>query len=780
MEIIKKSEEKKRDDLGQVIYKYIPYWPLFLVLFIIAGTASWFYMKVTTPKYQTTASLMIKDEMKGVESKGLQQLDLLSSNKTIENETEVIHSNTLLNQVVTQLHLYATMYEGQRFRNLNAYSTAPISIIAQDPAAIKPSKEIYFTYDKAKALVNVFGKQYGLNQWLNTPYGTIKFISNPNYTHEPQADSKLYFTLSDPKMVADHIGSGLQVNTSSKQSSIINLSYQDEVPKRAENILNNLLQTYNSNTVDDKNKLASNTLNFLQQRITDVEGDLAGIEKKLQQYKASQGAVDISKQGELFLQNVSDNDQKSSDVSTQLAALDQVEKYVRSKDNEGALVPSSIGVTDPTLVNLVGNLYQSEIDYSNAKKTIGENNPIAVGIGDRIEKLRPSIMDNIQSQRANLLASRKNIAATNGGYTSVLQSLPKKEKDLIDISREQQIKSDVYNFLLQKKEETALSNASIVADAKIVDRAQSSDEPVSPNRKIVYLTAFLIALFAGVGVIFGKETLNRKILFRQDIEQYTERPILGEIVAQPNGEPTMIGYEKRTFIAEQFRMLRMTLGYAGISADNKRVLVTSSISGEGKSFIASNLALSLAVAGKKVVLVDMDLNNPSLSDKLDIHNDLGVTQFLSGQKTPEEIIVKTTQNENLYFISSGLLPENPSELMMNGKINDLLSYLDANFDTIILDSAPVIPVTDAYILSPYCDATLYVVRHNYTPKTFIERIDANNKIQQLKNVAIVFNGVKSRGFQNKYYGYGYGYGYNYRSKGGKKKDNNKLLQVPNS
>ncbi len=780
MEIIKKTEEKKRDDLGQVIYKYIPYWPLFAALFIIAGSSAWLYMKVTTPKYETKASLMIKDEMKGVEAKGLQQLDLLSTNKTIENETEVIHSNTLMNQVVNHLHLYATMYEGQRFRNLNAYSTAPISVIAQDASKIEPSKEVFYTYDKAKALVNVFGKQYGLNEWINTPYGVIKFIPNPNYTHEPQEGSKLFFTLSDPKMVADHIGSGLQINTSSKQSSIINLSYQDEVPKRAESILNDLLQTYNSNTVEDKNKLAANTLDFLQKRITDVEGDLAGIEKKLQQYKASQGAVDISKQGELFLQNVSDNDQKSGEVSTQLAALEQVEKYVRSKDNEGALVPSSIGVTDPTLVNLVGNLYQSEIDYSNAKKTIGENNPIAVGISDRIEKLRPSIMDNIQSQRANLLASRKNIATTNGGYTSVLQSLPKKEKDLIDISREQQIKSDVYNFLLQKKEETALSNASNVADAKIVDRAQSSDEPVSPNRKIVYLTAFLIALLAGVGVIFGKETLNRKIMFRQDIEEYTERPILGEIVAQPNSDPNMIGYDKRTFIAEQFRMLRMTLGYAGINADNKRVLVTSSISGEGKSFIASNLALSLAVAGKKVVLVDMDLNNPSLSDKLDIHNDTGVTQFLSGQKKPEEIIVKTTQNENLYFITSGLLPENPSELMMNGKMDELLTYLDANFDTVILDSAPVIPVTDAYILSPYCDATLYVVRHNYTPKTFIERIDANNKVQQLKNVAIVFNGVKSRGFRNKYYGYGYGYGYNYRSKGGKRKGNNKLLQVPNS
>ena len=609
----------------------MPYWPLFAILFLVAGVSSWLYLQLATPKYQTTARLLIKDEMKGVEAKGLQELDLLSTNKTIENETEVIQSNSLLNQVVNHLNLYTTLYQKQKFHDLNAYTTSPVTVIAADPSKIQPTEkevELDYSYNKATGKVTYFSKEFSLNQWIKTPYGILKFVPNPNYLNDPLPDSKLYFTLSDPKVVADHIGNVLDVTTSSKQSSIINLSYKDEVPKRAENILNDLLQTYSNNTIEDKNKLASNTLQFLQQRITDVESDLSGIEKKLQQYKTRQGAVDISKQGELYLENVSANDQKQGEVNTQLAVLDQVEKYVKSKDNQGAIVPSTIGVTDPTLATLVSTLYQSELDYDRAKNTTGENNPITAGIADRIEKIRPSILENIQSQRSSLLASRNNIQSTNGGYSAALQNIPQKEKDLIEISREQQIKTDVYSFLLQKKEETALSYASNVADSKVIDKAVSSDEPVSPNRKIVYLTAFMVALFAGVSVIFGKETLNRKILFRQDIEQYTERPILGEIVAQPSSEPALIGYQKRSFIAEQFRMLRMTLGYAGINADNKRVLVTSSISGEGKSFIAANLALSLAVAGKKVVLVDMDLNNPSLSEKLNIHNETGVTDFL--------------------------------------------------------------------------------------------------------------------------------------------------------
>ncbi len=207
MEIIKKTtDEKKKDDLGQVIYKYIPYWPLFVILFLVAGVSSWLYLKIATPKYETKARLLIKDEMKGVEAKGLQELDLLSTNKTIENETEVIQSNNLLSQVVNHLNLYATLYETGQFHDLNAYTTAPVTVIAADPSKIKPSKDkIDFSFDKASGKVSVFGKEFSLQQWINSPYGVIQFVANPNYSHEPSPDSKLYFTLSDPKAVADHI-----------------------------------------------------------------------------------------------------------------------------------------------------------------------------------------------------------------------------------------------------------------------------------------------------------------------------------------------------------------------------------------------------------------------------------------------------------------------------------------------------------------------------------------------------------------------------------------------
>lgn len=780
MEIIKSSTDQKKNTLGQMVYNYLPYWPLFLILLIIAMGGAYAYMHYASPVYESNARIMINDEMKGSEeSKELQSLDIVAGNKTIDNETEVIQSLSLLTKVVDTLGLYAPIYAEEKLKRISAYTISPVKIIAQNPEQITPAKKVYFAYSDKDKIVSFEGKNYPLDSWVTTQYGVLKFIQNPELLKQSEpVKGKLYFSLSQPKAVAESISKNLKVATSSKMSSILGLNYKDEVPQRAEDVLNGILSMYINTSLSDKNALAANTLSFLQDRLVNVTKDLSGIEQKLQQYKAEKGAIDISTQGKFFLQNVSANDQKISEASMQLAALEQVEKYVRSKDNAGGIVPSTLGLTDPTLSTLVSNLYTSELEVDRLKKTTGDNNPLMQQASDRIDRIKPGILENIQNQRASLLAMQRNISSTNNNYSSVLQAMPEKERQIIDISREQSVKNAIYTFLLQKKEETALSYASKVADSKVIDQANSTDEPVSPNNKIVYLTALLAAMMVGVGIVFGRETMNQKIMFRKEIEEYTNRPVIGEITSQSAKDPVLIEYDKRTFIAEQFRMLRMTLSNFGNNGQHKRLLVTSSIAGEGKSFIASNLALSLAMTGKKIVLVDFDLNNPSLSHKLDINHAPGVSEFLQNEATADEIKIQTTLHENLSFIPAGDLPNNPSELMMNGRPEQLLNHLSEKFDYVIVDSAPVLPVTEAYILSPLCDATIYVVRHGYTPKIFVERIDENNKINQLKNVAIVFNGIKARGF-NKNYGYGYGYGYVYNNAGNKKsKSKDNIMKLP--
>ncbi len=751
--------------INQILFRFLPYWPLFLLFFLLSGAGGWLYIRYKTPLYQSTARILIKDEKKGAEdTKALEDLNMLSSKKIIENEEEVIQSNTLLNDVVNTLHLYAPIYEEGQVKNASAYMVSPVELVVGEPNKIKITNKVFFTTDKDLTAVKLGSQEFPINEWVSTSFGKLKFILNKHYNGEG-TNKKLFFTLEHPKDVITNIQTRLKVTTASKLSSILDLSIIDEVPRRGEDILNELLASYNQATITDKNALAANTLAFVEDRLKGIENDLNSIEHKNQQYKSRKGAIDIGEQGKLFLQNVSSNDQKLSDINMQLAVLDQVENYVHSKNNAGGIVPSTLGVADPLLSQLVDKLYSSELEYESLKNTTAENNPTMLAITDKIEKIKPSILENIHSQRRSLEAGRKNLATTNNNYSSALQNMPEQERKLIDINREQNIKNQIYSFLLQKREETALSHAATVSDSRIVDKASTQTNPVSPQRKLIYLSSLMIALIGSIGIVTAREKLNSKIMFRHEIEGLTEQPIIGEICIEDSKTPIVIGANKKTFIAEQFRKLRMTLKHIGINSKRKRILVTSSISGEGKSFIATNLALTLALTGKKVVLVDCDLNNPSLNNKLNLKEDKGVAEFLQGICEVETIIRQTDLDKNLYVISTGKLPSNPSELIMDGHMEDLLNQLDGLFDYVVIDTAPVSPVTDAYILSPFCDATLYVIRHGYTPKVFVERIDENNKLNHLNNLAIVFNGVQSRGFGSKNYGYGYGYGYIYNDKG---------------
>jgi capsular exopolysaccharide synthesis family protein len=755
------KEEQESNIAAQILFRYVPYWPLFLALFIVAGASAWLYVRFATPLYESTARILIKDENKGAEdAKPLEELTPLSTKKIIENETEVIRSRPLLNEVVKTLSLYAPVFEESRFKDRPAYATSPVIIQVKNTEALKEVEKIPFSFDKGSARVLIDKKPYELNKWVNAGYGEMRFIPNPNHT-AGESNASLYFSLIDPEKVTASIQQRLRVETPAKQSSILNLILKDEAPLRGEHILNELMVAYNKAAITDKNTLAANTIVFLDDRLKDVEKDLTEIERKDQQYKAHSGAVDIGEQGRLFLQNVSANDQKLSDINMQLSVLTQVDAYVRSKTSDASIVPSTLGVADPILSQLVSKLYGYELEYESLKKTTAENNPAMLSLMDRIEKMRPSILENIQSQRRSLEASKNNIAATNNAYSSIIRGLPAKERDLVDINREKSIKSGIYAYLLQKREDMALSYASTVSDGRIVDKAQSSGSPVSPKKKVIYLSAFLVALFLGIGAVTAKESLSRKIMFRQEIEKFTERPIIGEIAAVPLKDKIVVGADKKTFVAEQFRKLRATLPHIGINSKKKRILVTSAVAGEGKSFVASNLALALALTGKKVVLVDCDLNNPSLNNKLNMDTRVGVTEYLLGKVEMKDIITPAEQNACLFYIGAGQLPHNPSELIMNGKIEDLLNELDAAFDYIVVDSAPVVPVTDAYAISPFCDATLFIIRHYYTPKVFVQRIDENNRLNHLNNIAIVFNGIRPRGFGSKNYGYGYGYGYIY-------------------
>jgi len=757
---------KEENTLRLFVSKFFPYWPIFLILLTVTLTVTYAYLQMTTPVYLSSATILIQDEKKGAEDpKIVESFNFFSSKKIVENEIEVIHSRTLLTEVAKELSLTVPTFEKQQLKYLpadkytSAYITSPIKI---DVGTIiqkgedKNGGKIPFTYIAAFKQVKVNNKLYPINQWVSTPYGSLRFSENNKKTKD--ARNPLYFSLIDINGEIESLSHQISVTPVSKLSTVVRLEIEDEVPERGNDILNALAEAYYMSSVTAKNAMAANTLRFVDNRISLVKSDLDALERKIQLYKAHEGIVDLSVQGKQFIENVGSNDQKIADINMQLAVLNQVEKYVVSKDNKAGIVPSTLGITDPVLTNLLQKLYESENEYEKLRRLTAENNPILLSLAGQIEKIRPDILENIKNQRQSLVAGKSNVGTTNGTYNTALSTMPQKEKALLELTRQQNIISNVYTFLLQKREETALSYSSNILDNRIIDVAASSTKPVKPNKLAYYFVSICLAIVLGLALIIGKELLNGKVLYRSEIEKLTAFPVVAEFAYDKEAKPLAISEGSRSLIAEQFRKLRASLYHMSIGGDVKKILVTSTISGEGKSFIAANLGLTLAFAGKKVILLELDLTNPSLSEKLDVHEEKGITSYLQGKSSSEDIIRSTNANKNLYIIPSGELPNNPSELIMNGKVEELLAYLELRFDYIIIDTAPVSALSDAYVLSPLCNSTLYVVRHNHTPKVGLQRLDLNNEINELKNVRIVFNSVKTRGFSKTDFGYGYNYG----------------------
>jgi tyrosine-protein kinase Etk/Wzc len=762
--LIEKEEEQASlgDRLQQLAVRYVGWWPLFAVLLLVGITGAWLYLRYTTPMYQAQATILLKDDKNGnSQSQILQSLNLFDDSKNVENEMQVIKSRTLAMEVAKKLRLYAPVMHKGSVRDVSIYTGSPVIIEAADPDSLETVDEIPFRYDSVKAAVMIDGRLYPIGDTSVTPYGKLAFLPNAQLKGKPTETGNLYFSLMPLEDAGLLLLNRLDISPVSKQATVITFTYTDAVPQRGKDILNTWIAVYNQAAIEDKNQLASNTLKFVDDRLKYVVNELDSVEHGLQNYRTKNRITDLSEQGKLFLDNMGATDQKITEMNMQLAVLDKVESYVMGKAGlDNAIAPATLGITDPVLLQSLQALYDLQAKRMQLEKVTGINYPGVTTVVEQIAKTKPLVLENIRNQHQNLQAGITNLERTNGKYAGVLNTMPQKERELFNISRQQAIKNNIFTFLLQKREETALSYSSTVADTRLIDKASANKIPVSPKKKIVVLGFILAALFLGILIVEIKEMTNRTVKSREEVEKQTQIPIVGELVQEKLGDNAIvIGQGRRSLAAEQFRQLRTSLGYLGLNSRKKRVLVTSSISGEGKSFITANLGISLALTGKKVVLLELDLRKPKLSAIFNMPRQQGITQYLISEKEAEDVIKTVPDQPGLFIIPCGPLPPNPSELIMNGRLSELLAYLDQHFDYILIDTCPVSPVTDAYIISPMCDATLYVIRQGVTPKYFLKKLDEHLKIKSLKNTAIVCNGIKAAGSGKYGYGYGYGYGY---------------------
>jgi tyrosine-protein kinase Etk/Wzc len=757
-------QEEPVNIMGDIAHKYLPFWPVFIITIGISLFLGHIHLRYQTPLYMANASIMLKDKETGVESV-IKALEGTDEKQNVENEIEVLKSRRIMSEVVIKMGLYSQIYVPGRVKHVLLYETCPVTFTALNPLEIKSSPGLVnFTYMPSEKSVLIEGRKYPLDMPVNLPYG--KFQINVNPLMSVQKNAQYFLQVKKVNDVAKDFLANLGVSTGSKQSTLLNLSMTDPVPKRAEDVLNTLIEVYNKSGVDDKNTAAKNTLDFIDGRLENLTKAISEVETEVQIYKTEKGITDVTAKGAQVLSSVEAIDQQIGEVDIQLSVLDNIENYVMNSGETGT-VPSTFGINDAGLLAILSKLNQAESKLSSLRKTVAENSPAIIGVKNEIAQLKPNLLQNITNLKANLLTTRAQLRNQLSKYSSILRSIPEGERKLTEITRDEVVKKNIYAFLLEKREETAISYAATATDSRVVNPAESLGYPVKPTKKNIYFLSLLAGLAAGVLFVFLREKLISQVVFRSEIEKATRATILGEVLNDEDKNPIVITEGNRSPIAEQFRSLRTSLSYLGISREHNTILFTSSISGEGKSFTAINLGASLSLTNKKVVLMELDLRKPKVSSMLKIKNEPGITNYLAGLVDINEIIKPVAGTSNMFVIPAGSIPPNPTELILNGKMDILMEQLKRDFDYVLIDSPPIGLVTDSKLLNKYADLCLFIVRHKRTPKTYLKFINQLYLSKELNNMNIIFNGLKPRGilgFKNSYgsgYGYGDGYGYGY-------------------
>jgi capsular exopolysaccharide synthesis family protein len=751
-----KGFEEKEFSLNDYIRRLIRYWYLFPIFLFLFLTAAFFYLQISPPIYSTKTSILIKEEKSLTGSQGdilTEMSSQFGGNKTVENEMEIFKSQSLIEQVVKELSLDVTYTTKDGLRTVDLYSTAPIKIKPEvitdfgyeEPLVVHMVDSTHFKFNDEEQL-------FTFNQRFNNSWGAFVVTKGENSEFR---DVTVSFT--EVKNLAENILKRISVQQPNVKSTVLEITYEDANVQRSKDVLNKLLDVYVQSSLNDKNSEASNTLKFIENRLGLITGELGDVEKDVESYKTNQGITDISAESQLFLENIKENDSKLNEVNTKISILESVDNYI-SNAGEGAVAPATYMIDDPVLVSLLTKFNELELQRERYARTTSPNNPLLQTINTQLAGTRQSIRENVQNLKRGMAVTKRNLEGINTRFSAGLRSIPKKEREFVGIKRQQAIKEELYLYLLQKREETALAYASTVTDSRLIDAPIPTFKPIKPKKALVWGGAFALGIIIPLVLINLLFLLRNTVQSRDEIEKVTHSSILGEIgqmkatVNGVPGEESIIKMTSRSAVAEQFRALRTNLQYLG-DGSCRVIMFTSSIGGEGKSFISINLAASLAYSDKRVLLIGLDLRKPTLHERLMVPNKTGASNCLIGQGHYEDFIQSTGVHPKFDVLTSGPIPPNPSELLSNGRLPVMLAELRSQYDYILIDSPPYGLVTDSALIAEHVDATLYIVRFNYTVLDHLKRIGDLQRAKRFSNLSVIFNGVN--------YGAGYGYGYGY-------------------
>ncbi|MDB5119086.1 MAG: hypothetical protein JWN56_304 [Sphingobacteriales bacterium] len=753
------SDIDKSESLFEKLTMYLYYWPYFIVCVCICLGGAFFYLRSSVPVYTVRAKLLIKSEKNEI-TRGKGESSSNNSETVIENEIEILKSRSLMQQVVKNLQLWVQYSRVGKLKSEDLYGISPVSFTLIHPAKsftgqsfeifIKDEHTFILKQPKSKSFI-LFAKE------LKSAFGIWKL--DPTENLDSYIGSTIQVTLSHPSNVADGLRGSIDAYLSNDQASIVDLAIKENVPQRGVDVLNNLIAVYNKAAIEDKNTVTASTLRFIDERLSTVSSELNGFEKKVESYKSSRGLTDISADSKVFLENVKDNDGRLNELNVQFQVFDQIQRYVKSNRGTGS-APATIGISDPNLVSLVNKLISLQLEKDKLLATTPELNPVFIPLNKQIASVKRTILENIGSIKRSLSGTRNQLEGFNSKLEASIKQVPGQEREFISIKRQQSIKEELYIYLLQKREEAVVNHASKLNGSRIIEEAYYG-APVTRNTTYTYALSFILGLLIPGGIIFGKDLLNNRITSAKEIENLIHIPILGELVQEKKATPLIVLDGSRNIIAEQFRILRTNLNYTeGKRKDGNVTLLTSGMPGEGKSFVTRNLGAAYAAAGRRSVILELDFRNPSISKYYNLQGEKGISSYLNGEALIEEIIQPSRIHPDLYVISTGYIPKNPSELLEKPEIDVLFDWLSSNFDEILIDTPPVKLVADAMILSRFSNAVLYIMRQSYTYKSDLNYLKQLYQRHKFNNLHVVLNGVSLTGK----YGYKGNYNYGYYTK----------------
>ena len=796
------EQSEEQVNIQELLFRYLIHWPWFVVSIIICIACAWGYLRLTTPIYNITATVLIKDEKKGGGANMSSELEkmgldgFVSSSSNVDNEIEVLRSKSLAREVVNNLGLFVTYMDEDEFPSKELYHTSPVlvSLTHQEADKLPGRMEINMILQPTGALgvqITVGEKEYRkqfdkLPAVFPTDEGTVAFFANndtlsavcpENITKERHITA----FINRPFSVLKEYVNSLSIAPTSKTTSVVVISLENTNTRRGRDYINKLLEMYNINANNDKNEVAQKTAEFIDERIGIISKELGSTEQDLENFKRSAGITDLSSEAQIALTGNAEYEKKRVENQTQINLVMDLQRYM--KGNEYEVLPSNIGLQDAASAGAIDRYNQMLVERKRLLRTSTENNPTIINLDTSIRAMRTNVQATLDATLKGLQITKEDLAREASRYSRRINDAPTQERQFVSIARQQEIKSGLYLMLLQKREENAITLAATANNAKIIDEALADDNPISPKKTIVYLAALVLGVGLPVGVIYLIGLTKFKIEGRADVEKLTSLPVVGDIPLADEKTGSIAVFENQNnLMSETFRNVRTNLQFMLENGKNV-ILVTSTISGEGKSFISANLAISLSLLGKKVVIVGLDIRKPGLNKVFNIpKKEHGITQYLTNTTANLMDFVQPSDiNKNLFILPGGTVPPNPTELLARGGLEKAIETLKANFDYVILDTAPVGMVTDTLLIGRVADLSVYVCRADYTHKaefTLINELAENNK---LPNLCIAVNGLdlNSRkygyyygyGKYGKYYGYGkrYGYGYGYGEKHGGKK-----------